>query len=222
PADRLPPAPRPGYVLRRSRCIDGTRTEDPDVYDHQALVRLLASRAYREGEFVLSSGRKSNFYLDAKQVTYDPVGIRLVGEAVYELIMPFGVQAVGGLTMGADAIAARVAFLPGGRGTPNPGLIVRTEPKQHGPQQALQGGLTMGADAIVASVAFLSGERGTPIPGFIVRKEPKQHGLQKAIEGVFPPGARCAIVEDTLTTGASALRAVQAVRDAGGEVAVVV
>jgi len=148
------------------------------VYDHQALVRLLASRAYREGEFVLSSGRKSNFYLDAKQVTYDPVGIRLVGEAVYELIMPFGVQAVGGLTMGADAI--------------------------------------------VASVAFLSGERGTPIPGFIVRKEPKQHGLQKAIEGVFPPGARCAIVEDTLTTGASALRAVQAVRDAGGEVAVVV
>ena len=146
--------------------------------DHQALVRLLASRSYREGEFTLSSGRKSNFYLDAKQVTYDPEGIRLVGAAVYSLIAPFRVQAVGGLTMGADAI--------------------------------------------VASVVFVSGERGTPIPGFIVRKEAKQHGLQKTIEGIFPPGARCAIVEDTMTTGGSALRAVHAVREAGGEVAVVV
>jgi orotate phosphoribosyltransferase len=149
-----------------------------DVHDHQILVRLLASRAYREGEFTLSSGRKSNFYLDAKQVTYDPEGIRLVGAAVYSLIAPYGVQAVGGLTMGADAI--------------------------------------------VAGVVFVSGERGTPIPGFIVRKEVKQHGLQKRIEGVFPPGARVAVVEDVLTSGGSALRAVDAVREAGGEVAVVV
>lgn len=148
------------------------------MHDHQTLIRLLASRAYREGEFTLSSGRKSSFYLDAKQVTYDPAGIRLVGAAVYSLIAPFRVQAVGGLTMGADAI--------------------------------------------VASVVFVSAERGNPIPGFIVRKEAKLHGLQKTIEGVFPPGARCAIVEDTMTTGASALRAVEAVREAGGEVAVVV
>jgi len=154
-----------------------TRTER-DVHEHNLLVRLLASRAYREGEFTLSSGRKSSYYLDAKQVTYDPAGIRLAGAAVYSLIAPFRVQAVGGLTMGADAI--------------------------------------------VAGVVFVSGERGTPIPGFIVRKEAKLHGLQKTIEGVFPAGARCAIVEDTMTTGASALRAVDAVRAAGGDVAVVV
>src|SRR5690606_24636645 len=101
----------------------------PNVYDPQALIRLLANRAYREGEFTLSSGRKSNFYLDAKQVTYDPAGIRLVGAAVYSLIAPFRVQAVGGLTMGADAIVASVVFISAERGTPIPGFIVRKEAK---------------------------------------------------------------------------------------------
>src|SRR5690606_6962188 len=101
-----------------------TRTER-DVHEHNLLVRLLASRAYREGEFTLSSGRKSSYYLDAKQVTYDPAGIRLAGAAVYSLIAPFRVQAVGGLTMGADAIVASVVFVSGERGTPIPGFIVR-------------------------------------------------------------------------------------------------
>ena len=77
----------------------------------ERLVTLLAAKAYREGDFVLSSGARSTFYLDAKQVTYDPEGARLVGEAVLELARTRAIDAVGGLTMGADAIVASTVLL---------------------------------------------------------------------------------------------------------------
>lgn len=85
------------------------------------------------------------------------------------------------------------------------------------------GGLTMGADAIVCATLSAAAAAGDRIPGFIVRKEPKKHGLQKWIEGIQPPpGSRVAIVEDVVTSGGSALKAVAVAREAGLEVAVVV
>ena len=143
-----------------------------------ALVRLLARHAYQEGDFVLASGKSASFYLDAKQVTYKSDGARLVGDAVLDLIQPYHVTAVGGMTLGADAI--------------------------------------------VASTVVAGDLRGAPLDGFIVRKEAKGHGLGKYLEGVSPEGRRVAVVEDVVTTGGSALRAVERIREVGAEVVVAV
>ena len=142
------------------------------------LVTLLAKSAYREGEFLLSSGVRSSFYLDAKKVTYHPDGVRWVGHEILAAVHGFGVEAVGGLTMGADAI--------------------------------------------VTSAVWASIEEGCPLPGFVVRKDPKKHGLQKMIEGVDPAGRVVVIVDDVITSGNSVLKAVEAAREAGATVAVVV
>ncbi len=146
--------------------------------DNRELATLLARLAYKEGEFQLSSGRTSSFYLDAKQVTYHPEGVALVGAGVRAIAQEFGVEAVGGPTMGADAI--------------------------------------------VASAVWASKDGPAPVTGFVVRKEGKRHGLQKWIEGVSPEGKRVALVEDVVTSGGSVLRALERVREAGAEVAVIV
>jgi orotate phosphoribosyltransferase len=81
------------------------------------------------------------------------------------------------------------------------------------------GGLTLGADPIAYAIAYASQLAGRPVRAYTVRKEPKAHGTGQRIEGQFRPGDRVAIVEDVITTGGSALKATQAVREAGGEVA---
>jgi orotate phosphoribosyltransferase len=80
------------------------------------------------------------------------------------------------------------------------------------------GGLTLGADPIAYAISYASAQTASPIRAFTVRKEAKAHGTGKLIEGPFQEGDRVAIVEDVITTGSSALRAVDAVRAAGGEV----
>lgn len=81
------------------------------------------------------------------------------------------------------------------------------------------GGLTLGADPIAYAIAYASAGSDAPIRAFTVRKEPKSHGTGRLIEGPFQPGDRVAIVEDVITTGASALTAAKAVSDAGGIIA---
>lgn len=78
------------------------------------------------------------------------------------------------------------------------------------------GGLTLGADPVSYAIAYASAQAGTPIRAFTVRKEPKTHGTGKLIEGPFRSGDRVVVIEDVITTGGSALRAVSAVRAAGG------
>jgi orotate phosphoribosyltransferase len=78
------------------------------------------------------------------------------------------------------------------------------------------GGLTLGADPVACAIAYASALAGTPIRAFTVRKEAKSHGTGKLIEGPFHAGDRTVVIEDTITTGGSALRAVEAVRAAGG------
>jgi orotate phosphoribosyltransferase len=87
------------------------------------------------------------------------------------------------------------------------------------------GGLEMGAVPIAGAIAQLSWIKGHPIAAFFVRKKPKEHGARLAVEGLAKgeslQGKRVVIVEDVTTTGGSALKAVEAVRDAGGEIALV-
>ena len=78
------------------------------------------------------------------------------------------------------------------------------------------GGMTLGADPIAYAIAYASASTATPLRAFTVRKETKSHGMGRLIEGPFQAGDRVAVIEDVITTGGSALRAVQAVRDAGG------
>jgi orotate phosphoribosyltransferase len=81
------------------------------------------------------------------------------------------------------------------------------------------GGLTLGADPISYAIAYASAGTASPLRAFTVRKEAKAHGTGRLIEGPFHAGDRVAVIEDVITTGGSALRAVEAVRAAGGTVA---
>ena len=141
------------------------------------LVRLLAQRSARRGQFTLSSGRTSSLYIDARLTTMSPDGLALIGPTALAAIEDAGwrVDAVGGLTLGADPVAY--------------------------------------------AIAYASALAGRPVRAFTVRKEAKAHGTGRLIEGPFREGDRVAVVEDVITTGGSALRAMEAVRAAGGHVA---
>ena len=80
------------------------------------------------------------------------------------------------------------------------------------------GGLTIGADPVASAIARASAATGAPIHAFTVRKAAKSHGALKRIEGCFEAGVAAVVVEDVVTTGASALEAAAAVREAGGAV----
>jgi len=80
------------------------------------------------------------------------------------------------------------------------------------------GGLTMGADPVALAMVHAAAAQGRRLDAFVVRKQAKDHGLAKRIEGPAVAGRRCLVVEDTSTTGGSPLTAVDAVREAGGQV----
>jgi orotate phosphoribosyltransferase len=80
------------------------------------------------------------------------------------------------------------------------------------------GGLTLGADPISYAIAYASASSDVPLRAFTVRKEAKAHGTGRLIEGPFREGDRVVVVEDVITTGGSALRAVEAIRAGGGSV----
>jgi orotate phosphoribosyltransferase len=80
------------------------------------------------------------------------------------------------------------------------------------------GGLTLGADPVSYAIAYASQLAGSPVRAFTVRKEAKAHGTGKLVEGPFETGDRVVVIEDTVTTGGSALRAAESVRAAGGTV----
>ena len=87
------------------------------------------------------------------------------------------------------------------------------------------GGLEMGAVPLAGAIAQLSWIKGHPIAAFFVRKKPKEHGARLAVEGLAKgetlAGKRIVIVEDVTTTGGSAMIAVQAAKDAGADIAMV-
>src|SRR4051812_5356798 len=80
------------------------------------------------------------------------------------------------------------------------------------------GGLTLGADPVSYAISYASASAGRPVRAFTVRKEAKTHGTGKLIEGPFEATDRVVVIEDVITTGGSALRAVEAIRGAGAQV----
>lgn len=142
------------------------------------LLPILRREAVLRGDFVLSSGARSSYYIDARRVTLSSAGAALIGVVVLDLA----------LAMGAEAVA----------------------------------GLTLGADPIVASVATVAGLTDKRMDALIVRKAAKAHGTGRRTEGPWTDGVAVAIVDDTFTTGTSALEAASAVLNQGGKIAGVI
>jgi orotate phosphoribosyltransferase len=152
--------------------------------DRTRLLELLRTLSFERRKVVLASGKESDFYVDCKRTTLTAEGHALVGRVLLERVR-------------------RVVPLPRG-----------------------VGGLTLGADPIASAIAhasFLEWERaegpgGLHPPGtidaFVVRKEPKGHGTGQWIEGrrTIPDGSRVVVIEDVVTTGGSALKAIERCR----------
>lgn len=141
-ASRSPTATAPAWLT------------DPELRAlREELLRLLRERALRTGEFVLSSGRRSTYYLDGKQVTLDGRGLHLVARLLLARCRQLGATAIGGLTLGADPIAAAVAALSGAEaGVAPPPLrafLVRKQAKDHGTGRAIEGPALGSSDRVV-------------------------------------------------------------------------
>ena len=145
--------------------------------DEDELRKLLLQRSVRRGDFVLSSGQRSSYYIDCRLTTMSAEGQVLIGR------------------MGLAAIR-RAGWRP----------------------RAI-GGLTMGADPVAYAIAAASWGTDLVIDAFSVRKEAKAHGTAQLIEGNFETGSEVVVVEDVITSGGSAQRAIAAVEGAGGRVA---
>ncbi len=135
------------------------------------LLELFVKLAYQEGDFTLSSGQKSSYYINGKQVTLKAEGALAIGRLLLSMLPP-----------NTEGVA----------------------------------GLTLGADPIVSAVSVVSAYENCPIPALIVRKQAKGHGTQAYIEGpTLPPGATVVVLEDVVTTGKSAMLAVERLRAVG-------
>jgi orotate phosphoribosyltransferase len=121
----------------------------------QELLHLLATKSFRLGEFKLASGRTSDYYIDCRTTTLDARGAKLTGQVLLEEIRARGwnVNAIGGLTMGADPLAVAVAVLSG---TIN-AFLVRKAEKQHGTGQRVEGFREKGARVVIVDDVCTTG-----------------------------------------------------------------
>lgn len=106
----------------------------------QRLAKLLLEKSYLEGDFTLTSGKKSDYYFDCKHTALHPEGSWLIGKFFLNMIRAKGgIQGVGGMTLGADPLISAVTVVSHLEGYPLPGFIIRKQPKGHGTNQYLEG-----------------------------------------------------------------------------------
>ncbi len=106
----------------------------------QDLIRLVKEKSLiTDVERVLTSGRVSNYYIDAKMTTLDPKGANLTARLFLEVLKSYDINAIGGYTLGADPIVSAVAALSAETERPLPAFIVRKEPKKHGERKMIEG-----------------------------------------------------------------------------------
>jgi orotate phosphoribosyltransferase len=125
----------------------------------ERLLRLFVERSFREGDFVLASGRQSRFYIDCRTTTMHAEGQVLLGSVGADTLEAAGLEPdlIGGLTMGADPIAYAIAGETWRRGKPVHAFSVRKRPKRHGTGQRIEGCFERGARAVVVEDVITTG-----------------------------------------------------------------
>ena len=116
------------------------------------LARILKEKSYREGDFVLASGRRSDYYFDCRVTALSTEGSWLIGSLFNDLLADLAIRGVGGMTLGADPLVSATTVISWERGRPLHGLLVRKEAKGHGTGQFVEG---LGNFAPGDSVAML-------------------------------------------------------------------
>jgi orotate phosphoribosyltransferase len=131
----------------------------------QQLLTLLSRMSFKLGQFKLSSGGTSDYYIDCRTTTLHAEGGRLTGHAILELLEQYGIvaEAVGGLTMGADPIVSNVATASAWRAQSNPsapllnGFLVRKAEKAHGTGRRIEGFCKEGARVVIVDDVCTTG-----------------------------------------------------------------
>jgi orotate phosphoribosyltransferase len=159
----------------RAYQLPGRWVGSPTVSDRDDLLCVIKDKAVVRGDFVLSSGQRATWYIDLRRVLLSGQAAPLAGRVMLAATADLDYDAIGGLTLGADPVAA--------------------------------------------AMLHAAASQGRALDAFVVRKTEKAHGLQRRIEGPAVAGRRVLAVEDTSTTGASVLTAVDVLREAGAEVA---
>ncbi|MAT19200.1 MAG: orotate phosphoribosyltransferase [Leifsonia sp.] len=144
----------------------------------QKLIDAISKDAVFHGDFTLTSGKKASYYIDLRKVSLDGRVAPLIGQVMVDLIADIpNVDAVGGLTMGADPIAAAVLHQGAAQGRPYDAFVVRKEPKDHGRGRQVEGPELAGKRVVVLEDTSTTG--GSPL---------------KAIEALLKVGAEIAAV----------------------------
>jgi orotate phosphoribosyltransferase len=164
----------------------------------QELLRLLATKSFRLGDFKLSSGTSSDYYVDCRTTTLDARGSRLTGEVFLDEIRTRGwkPQAIGGLTLGADPIVVAVAVISGELN----GFLVRKAEKQHGTGQRIEGFRQKGAPVVIVDDVCTTGastiqaiaaarEFGFTIEGVMCLVERQEAGGRAGVERAAAPAS---------------------------------
>lgn len=123
------------------------------------LFELLNKEALRKGNFVLSSGKASSYYLDGRVITLTPEGAYLVADIMLEMIKGLDVDALGGPTLGADPIVGAVACLSHLKQKPLKTFIVRKQQKEHGTKRLIEGpAIRKGASVVLVDDVATTGK----------------------------------------------------------------
>src|SRR5262250_1815582 len=168
----------------------------------QELLRLLAHKSFKLGEFKLSSGATSDYYIDCRTTTLDARGSQLTGQVFTEEIQQRGwkAQAIGGLTMGADPIVVAVSVTSGELS----GFLVRKADKQHGTGQRIEGFRKKGARVVIVDDVCTTGastvqaieaarEFGFDVAGAMCLVERQEAGGRANVEKAAAPARFVAV-----------------------------
>jgi orotate phosphoribosyltransferase len=122
------------------------------------LIELVKDKSLTTGvDRVLTSGRTSNYYIDAKMTTLDPKGALLTARLILDILKSYEIDAIGGYTLGADPIVSAVAMLSAETERPLPAFIVRKEAKKHGERKMIEGPFKKGWRVAVVDDVVTSG-----------------------------------------------------------------
>src|SRR5438552_8628936 len=126
--------------------------------DRDQLRQMLLDRSMRFGEFVLSSGATSNYYIDVRKTSLHPQGLKLISKLFFEMLQSDNITAVGGLTLGADPLVAGLMLYSAEQGKPLEGFFVRRTTKDHGLRGQVEGNLAGHKRVAILDDVITSGE----------------------------------------------------------------